>query len=231
MPRATTPPDTATPAAAAATTTKKTRAGAGAAKAKGKGKAKAPTRGTSAKGTSAKGTSAKGTSSKGTLSKAQATATSAGSKGASGSKRIRGHAATSASASPTEASTGGSGRTPFLEAQRAKLLAERDDYARSATSLQAEADQLAQDREPGDVQFDEESGEGDSMNVERERDLALSAQAMASIEEIDRALARIDQGTYGTCERCREPIPEERLEALPHASLCVRCKSGGLGRR
>ncbi len=119
----------------------------------------------------------------------------------------------------------------FVEAQRAQLLAERDAYARSASTLQAEADQLAQDREPGDVQFDEESGEGDSMNVERERDLVLSAQAMASIDEIDRALAKIDQGTYGVCERCDQPIPEERLRALPHASLCVRCKSGGLGRR
>ncbi len=119
----------------------------------------------------------------------------------------------------------------FLEAQRAQLLAEREAYARSATSLQAEAEQLAEDREPGDVQFDEESGEGDSMNVERERDLALSAQAMESIEAIDLALARVDQGTYGVCERCGQPIPEERLRALPHASLCVRCKSGGLGRR
>ncbi len=119
----------------------------------------------------------------------------------------------------------------FVEAQRLELLAERDAYTRSANSLRAEAEELAQDREPGDVQFDEESGEGDSMNVERERDLALSAQAMASVEEIDRALAKIEQGTYGICEKCGEPIPQERLKALPHASLCVRCKSGGLGRR
>ncbi len=123
------------------------------------------------------------------------------------------------------------GNEGFVEAQRAQLLAERAAYAQSASTLQAEADQLAQDREPGDVQFDEESGEGDSMNVERERDLVLSAQAMASIDEIDRALAKIDVGTYGVCERCGQPIPEERLRALPHASLCVRCKSGGLGRR
>ena len=119
----------------------------------------------------------------------------------------------------------------FVEAQRLELLAERDAYTRSANSLRAEAEELAQDREPGDVQFDEESGEGDSMNVERERDLALSAQALASVEEIDRALAKIEEGTYGVCEKCGEPIPRERLKALPHASLCVRCKSGGLGRR
>jgi DnaK suppressor protein len=119
----------------------------------------------------------------------------------------------------------------FVESQRKLLLAEREAYTRSATSLRAEADQLAEDREPGDVQFDEESGQGDSMSVERERDLALSAQALASIEEIDRALAKIDEGVYGVCEKCGEPIPKERLKALPHAALCVRCKSGGLSRR
>lgn len=119
----------------------------------------------------------------------------------------------------------------FVEAQREQLLREREAYHRSAATLRAEADQLAQDREPGDVQFDEESGQGDSMNVERERDLALSAQALASIQEIDVALAKIEKGTYGVCERCGEQIPEERLKALPHAALCVRCKSGGLSRR
>ncbi len=69
------------------------------------------------------------------------------------------------------------------------------------------------------------------MNVERDRDLALSAQALESIEEIDRALARIDQGVYGICDRCGEVIPTERMKALPYAALCVRCKSGGLSRR
>lgn len=119
----------------------------------------------------------------------------------------------------------------FLEAQRAALLEERATYTRHATDLRAEAEQLAADREPGDVQFDEESGQGDTMNVERERDLALSAQAMAAVEEIDKALTKIDAGTYGICERCGQPIPKERLKALPYAALCVACKSGGLTTR
>ena len=119
----------------------------------------------------------------------------------------------------------------FLEGQHKALLEERDTYLRQAETLKAEADALAEDMEPGDVQFDEESGEGDTINVERERDLALSAQARAAVEEIDRALAKIDEGTYGICEQCGEPIPRERLKALPYAALCVRCKSGGLGRR
>jgi DnaK suppressor protein len=87
------------------------------------------------------------------------------------------------------------------------------------------------DREPGDVQFDEESGEGDTLAVERERDLTLSAQASAAVEEIDIALAKIEDGTYGICEQCNSVIPKERLRALPYAALCVQCKSAGFTRR
>jgi DnaK suppressor protein len=119
----------------------------------------------------------------------------------------------------------------FGESQKKLLLEEREVYMRQATSLRAEADQLALDRDPGDVQFDEESGQGDSMNVERERDLALSAQALAAVEEIDRALEKLDLGTYGVCEKCSENIPKERLKALPYAALCVTCKAGGLSHR
>ena len=119
----------------------------------------------------------------------------------------------------------------FLQEQRSLLHAERATYVEQAESLRAEAEQLAEEMEPGDIQFDEESGEGGTMNVERERDLALSAQARAAVEEIDRALAKIDAGTYGICERCGEPIKRARLKALPYASLCIACKSGGLSRR
>ena len=104
-------------------------------------------------------------------------------------------------------------------------------HTRQAESLRAEAEQLAAEMEPGDIQFDEESGEGATMNVERERDLALSAQNRAAVDEIDRALAKIDIGTYGLCEQCGQPIPRPRLKALPYAALCVSCKSGGLSRR
>ena len=81
------------------------------------------------------------------------------------------------------------------------------------------------------MQFDEEGGEGGTSNVDRELDLVLSAQARAAAVEIDRALAKIDAGTYGLCEQCGEPIPDARLQALPHAALCVACKSGGLSSR
>ena len=124
---------------------------------------------------------------------------------------------------------GGAGE--FLERQRALLLDERATYVRQAEELKAQADSLALEHEPGDVQFDEEGGEGGTANIDRELDIMLSSQARAAVEEIDRALAKIDAGTYGRCERCGNDIPEARLEALPHASLCVACKSGGISSR
>jgi RNA polymerase-binding transcription factor DksA len=119
----------------------------------------------------------------------------------------------------------------FLLGQVESLKEERETYTRQAQSLKAEADMLMAEREPGDVQFDEESGEGDTLAVERERDLALSAQAQAAVEEIDLALAKIKEGTYGVCEQCHNTIPKERLRALPYAALCVQCKSAGFSRR
>ena len=119
----------------------------------------------------------------------------------------------------------------FFDKQREKLHEERATYTHQAESLRLEAEQLAEEMEPGDIQFDEESGEGATMNVERERDLTLSAQASAAVDEIDRSLAKIDAGTYGLCEQCGQPIVRARLEALPYAALCVACKSGGLSRR
>ncbi len=119
----------------------------------------------------------------------------------------------------------------FLEEQRVILLSERSVYQGQAEALKAEADSLAQEREPGDVQFDEESGEGGTVTVDRERDLALSAQALAAVEEIEASLERITKKTYGACERCHQPIMKARLRALPYARLCVACKSGGLSRR
>lgn len=119
----------------------------------------------------------------------------------------------------------------FFEEQRALLLEERISYVAQAADLKAEADLLAQEMEPGDIQFDDESGEGATAAVDRERDLALSAQARVEVEEIDHALAKLDGGSYGICEGCGQPVPRARLKALPHARLCVACKSGGLSRR
>jgi len=125
----------------------------------------------------------------------------------------------------------GSFNEKFIEARRKQLLEERDNLMGSADRLQAEAAQLMEDQDPGDVQFDDESGEGDSLAVERERDLALSAQARDMITAIDAALERMKDGTYGLSLVSGKPIPRERLEAIPWATELVEEKVGGLGLR
>lgn len=113
----------------------------------------------------------------------------------------------------------------WLQKQREQLLTERANYTSSAERLAAEAAALMADREPGDVQFDEESGEGDTIAVERDRDLALSAQARQAVEDIDAALERLDKKTYGLCTAGDDIIPRDRLEALPEAAVCVTHKT------
>jgi len=119
----------------------------------------------------------------------------------------------------------------FVDQMKGRLLEERAKYLQTAADMRAEADSLFADREPGDVQFDEESGEGDTLSVERERGLALSSQAQSAVQQIDEALERIAAGTYGICVASGEPIPKERLEAIPWAAVTVQHKVGGLSRR
>jgi RNA polymerase-binding transcription factor DksA len=118
-----------------------------------------------------------------------------------------------------------------VERLRTKLLDERSRHIAQAEQLQAEAAQLALDREEGDTQFDEEGGEGDTISVERERDLMLSASARQIVEEIDGALERIKNKTYGLCTPAGRRISVERLEALPYADTCVDCKARAERRR
>ena len=118
-----------------------------------------------------------------------------------------------------------------VERLRRKLVDERGRHLRQAEELQAEADALAMERDPGDTQFDEESGEGDTVNVERERDLLLSASARQIVEAIDRALARMSADTFGLCVPAGRRIALERLEAIPYAEECVDCKARAERRR
>jgi RNA polymerase-binding transcription factor DksA len=119
----------------------------------------------------------------------------------------------------------------FLKSQHVRLIAERQALLGQASRLEDEANSLIEDGEMGDVQFDDESGEGDTMVVERERDLALSAQARQTIADIDAALDRMSAGTYGYSLASGRPIPRERLEAIPWATVLVEEKVGGIGRR
>lgn len=119
----------------------------------------------------------------------------------------------------------------WLAKQQQVLYGARAERLAEADALKAEADQMALDAEPGDTQFDDESGEGSTAAVDRERDLALSAQARAEVVEIDVALDKIDEGRYGVCDKCGKTIPRARLDVIPWAALCVNCKSGGLSAR
>src|SRR5579862_8024764 len=60
---------------------------------------------------------------------------------------------------------------------------------------------------------------------EQERDFGLAERSSVEIRQIDRAIERLDEGTYGICEQCAERISEERLRALPSADLCARCQA------
>ena len=71
---------------------------------------------------------------------------------------------------------------------------------------------------------DNHLGDAASGTLDREIDYTLEGHSEQVIQQIDVALARIEEGTYGTCANCGRPIPEERLEARPWASLCIDCQ-------
>jgi RNA polymerase-binding transcription factor DksA len=119
----------------------------------------------------------------------------------------------------------------FLKSQRDDLIARRQSELNRATRLEDEATSLIEDGEMGDVQFDDEGGEGDTMVVQRDLDRVLSTQARQTIEDIDAALERIKLGTYGYSEVSGLPIPRERLEALPETTVLAAEKVSGIGLR
>ena len=119
----------------------------------------------------------------------------------------------------------------FLKDQRDELIARRAAELARATRLEDEATSIIEDGEMGDVQFDDEGGEGDTMVVQRDLDRVISTQARQTILEIDAALARIEQGTYGYSEVSGQPIQRERLEAIPETTVLAAEKVSGIGPR
>ena len=116
----------------------------------------------------------------------------------------------------------------FVESQRERLIAERAEHLEQAAHLRAEADSLVRNRELGDTQFDDEGGEGDTIAVERDFDLHLARQSLATVEEIDAALDRIERNVYGICEVSGQRIPKERLQAIPWARERVEFRGSRL---
>ncbi|HEY5025279.1 MAG TPA: TraR/DksA family transcriptional regulator [Acidimicrobiales bacterium] len=70
---------------------------------------------------------------------------------------------------------------------------------------------------------DEHDPEGATIAFERAQVAALLSEARASLNDLDRALARLEAGVYSTCERCGDPIGSDRLAARPAASTCIAC--------
>ena len=198
-------------------------------------KATSPAKKTVAKAAPSKAAAAPTRAAKAAASKAAPAKATAAAKAPAPQKKAapakKAASATKAPAGKAAAKGSGGFDASFLESQRALLMEERANLLGQAQRLEDEAAELMEDLDPGDVQFDDESGEGDSLVVERERDLALSAQARQTISDIDAALARIKDGTYGHSVISGRPIPKERLKAIPWATELVEEKVGGLGTR
>ena len=69
--------------------------------------------------------------------------------------------------------------------------------------------------------YDQHQADMGTETFEREKDLSILEQVEAELADVEHALRRLDEGTYGTCEVCGKVIPEERLEALPATRLCL----------
>ena len=76
-----------------------------------------------------------------------------------------------------------------------------------------------------DLDFDENFADSGQVTAERGEVEALSGQLTETLQEIEDALAKFADGTYGECESCGQPIPDARLEAMPAARLCISCAS------
>jgi len=105
---------------------------------------------------------------------------------------------------------------------RAALEADREAALLRVRTLDAELDGIIADAVDTNAD-DEHDPEGSTVAFERAQATALVAEARSRVAEIDRALVRLADGTYTTCEVCGGPIPAERLAALASTRTCVAC--------
>ncbi len=99
-----------------------------------------------------------------------------------------------------------------------------------ATALHAKRSELLEqmgvlEEKPSDhgsISFGKRVGEGTSMAVDRLSQVAVHDRLQSTLADVDRAIAKLDAGSYGLCDVCGGPIGEERLEALPWAVRCVK---------
>jgi DnaK suppressor protein len=117
------------------------------------------------------------------------------------------------------------GEKRWTEAEIAALL---DQLASEAAALRADIERAESDiaSRLSDAVGDAGDDQADvgAKTFEREHELALTHNARELLAQNERAIARIEAGTYGNCDSCGEPIGKARLQAFPRATLCVSCK-------
>ena len=102
-----------------------------------------------------------------------------------------------------------------LEDERARLAEVRNGLSEGNSLDESEGESLAELSS-----IDQHQADLGTETFEREKDLAILERVEAELADVEHALRRLDDGTYGTCEACGRPIDDERLEALPAARLC-----------
>jgi RNA polymerase-binding transcription factor DksA len=105
-----------------------------------------------------------------------------------------------------------------------KLLEERAQIERELKELEEDLHHHTQSEISGEDIYEDEYAESGSATFEREKDLSIELSLKDTMEQINRALERIKNDTYGICQRCQKPIEIERLRAIPYAELCIQCK-------
>jgi DnaK suppressor protein len=103
-----------------------------------------------------------------------------------------------------------------LEEERVRLLTLVDEYEHELE--EARLSESSSDRSP-----DPGNAEASSTKLEYAKELSIEQNTLDLLSKVERALERIDDGSYGTCESCGKSIPLARLDVLPYASLCVDC--------
>ena len=102
-----------------------------------------------------------------------------------------------------------------LEEERSRLVAVRSGLDEENLTEESEQESFS---ELSSV--DQHQADMGTETFEREKDLSILESVESELADVEHALRRLDEGTYGTCEACGRPIDEERLEALPAARLC-----------
>lgn len=102
-----------------------------------------------------------------------------------------------------------------------ELLAEHERLQAELAATESDIAQLVSDS--GDGAGDDVADAG-SKTFEREQEMSIADNARDLMNQVDKALAKIDDGTYGVCESCGGSIVKARMRAFPRATLCIKCK-------